>query len=245
MIPKIIHYCWFGRGEKPSIIKKCIRSWRKHCSDYQIIEWNEDNFDVNSSIWTKQAYAAKKWAFVSDYVRLKVLYDFGGIYLDTDVEVIKNFDDLLEHNAFTGFDAPQTIGTCVIAAEKNSEFIFELLNYYENRKFVTNSNFDMFPNGSIVGNILIENGLKTDDSTQTIYGCTVYPRTYFSPINCDNNEKYFTSNTYTIHHFSGLWRSENARKNMKRQKFRSTRFYRVYEQIVAYPIALYKKIFRK
>ena len=104
MIPKIIHYCWFGGGPKPKSVEKYIRSWKKYCSDYEIIEWNEDNFDISSSpLYVKQAYAAKKWAFVSDYARLKVVFEYGGIYFDTDVQVIKNIDTLLQYDAFFFF----------------------------------------------------------------------------------------------------------------------------------------------
>ena len=103
MIPKIIHYCWFGRGEMPKLIKKCIKSWKKFCPDYKIMLWNEDSFDINSTIWTKQAYEAKKYAFVADYVRLYALYNHGGIYLDTDQQLIKKIDCFTEHKAFMGF----------------------------------------------------------------------------------------------------------------------------------------------
>ena len=103
MIPKIIHYCWFGRNEKPEKIQKCIESWKIHLSDYQIIEWNEDNFDYNLLTYTKDAYNAKKYAFVSDVARVKALYEMGGIYLDTDVMVYQNFDSILKHNCVLGF----------------------------------------------------------------------------------------------------------------------------------------------
>ena len=109
MIEKKIHYCWFGKGEMKPLMKKCIKSWKKYCPDYEIIEWNEDNFDVNSTLWTKQAYEAKKYAFVSDYVRLKVLYEHGGIYMDTDVEVVKPIDEFLSHDAFCGYETLETI----------------------------------------------------------------------------------------------------------------------------------------
>ena len=103
-IPKTIHYCWFGRGEKPEIVKKCIDTWKDKLSDYEIIEWNEDNFDINQNDYVKEAYKAKKFAFVSDYVRVYALYNYGGIYLDTDVEVFKSFDDVLDNESFWGFE---------------------------------------------------------------------------------------------------------------------------------------------
>ena len=118
MIPKKIHYCWFGKNPLPEQTKQYIETWKKYCHDYEIIEWNEDNFDINQNQYCKEAYEAKKWAFVSDYVRLKVLYDNGGIYMDTDIEVIKPLDDLLQYNWFAGFEAEDRIQTGVIGAER-------------------------------------------------------------------------------------------------------------------------------
>ena len=112
MIPKIIHYCWFGYGPKPKLAEKCIRSWKKYCPDYQIIEWNENNFDISACpLYVRQAYEARKWAFVTDYVRLKVIYENGGIYMDTDVELKKNLDNLLPYNAYFGFENYWVIAT--------------------------------------------------------------------------------------------------------------------------------------
>ena len=105
MIPKKIHYCWVGGNSKPPLVKKCIQSWKKYCPDYEIIEWNESNYDISKNIYMKQAYEAKKWAFVTDYMRLDIIYEHGGIYLDTDVELIKNIDDLLSNEAFAGIES--------------------------------------------------------------------------------------------------------------------------------------------
>lgn len=135
-IPKIIHYCWFGRNEKPAIIKKCIKSWKKYCPDYQIIEWNEDNFDVNSVPFCQQAYEAKQWAFVSDYVRLKVLLDYGGIYMDTDVELIRSIDAMLPLGCFIGFQHEQFVSNgLIVGAEPHNAFIQENASVYENLSF--------------------------------------------------------------------------------------------------------------
>ena len=119
-IPKIIHYVWVGGKEKSELAKKCIESWRKYCPDYQIIEWNENNFDMNQNLYLKQAYQAKKFAFVSDYIRLKVLEKFGGIYLDTDIEIAKSLDEFLSHKGVVGFENQVWIATAVIMAEKQS-----------------------------------------------------------------------------------------------------------------------------
>lgn len=245
MIPKIIHYCWFGRGEKSKLIKKCIKSWKKYCPDYEIIEWNEDNFDIDGTLWTKQAYAAEKWAFVSDYVRLYALYNFGGIYLDTDVELLKSYDPLLNESAFTGFDSPKTLTTCTMAAEKQHPFIENLFSYYNGRSFNAENGFDLMPNGTIVSGILKEFGFAADGSEQTVLGCHIFPRTYFAPTNYGDYKTFFTASTYSVHHFDSSWRSAEAKKAQKRAKFHSTAFYRIYEQIAAYPIAAYKKIFKR
>ena len=131
MIPKKIHYCWFGRGEKPALAKKCIASWKKYCPDYEIIEWNEDNFDINYNAYTKYCYENKKWAFLSDYVRLLVVYEHGGIYYDTDVEALKSFDDLLTYKAYFGFENEEHINTGIgFGAEKEHTVLKSMLEMY-------------------------------------------------------------------------------------------------------------------
>lgn len=132
MIPKKMHYCWFGRGEKPKLAKKCIASWRRYCPDYEIIEWNEDNFDVNLNTYTKMCYEQKKYAFLTDYIRLFVVNDHGGIYFDTDVEVLKSFDDLLQNKAFFGFENNEFINTGVgFGAEAQNEVVQQMIKEYE------------------------------------------------------------------------------------------------------------------
>ena len=127
-IPKVIHYCWFGKGKMPNLAEKCIESWKKYCPEYKIVCWNEDNFDVNQNRYAKEAYDAGKWAFVSDYVRLKVLHDEGGIYLDTDVELIKPLDKLIEEIGFMGFDDKGVVSTGVgFACEKGNQLVAALL----------------------------------------------------------------------------------------------------------------------
>lgn len=245
MIPKILHYCWFGRGEKSKLIKKCIKSWKKYCPDYEVIEWNEDNFDIDGTLWTKQAYAAEKWAFVSDYVRLYALYNFGGIYLDTDQELLKPLDVFLTDSMFLGYASSDHISMGVLGCEKGNETIKLFLNYYNGRSFNTKDGFDLMPNGTIMSGILKEFGFAADGSEQTVLGCHIFPRTYFSPTNYDDYNTFFTASTYSVHHFDSSWRSAEAKKAQKRAKFHSTAFYRIYEQIAAYPIAAYKKIFKR
>ena len=127
MIPKIIHYCWFGGKPLPDEAKKLISTWKKYCPDYDIREWNENNFDINDCFYVKEAFEAKKWAFITDYVRLKVLYDYGGVYMDTDVEVCKPLDDLLSYNGVSGFESPSAIPTGIMAASRHNEWIGNLL----------------------------------------------------------------------------------------------------------------------
>ena len=128
-IPKVIHYCWFGKGEMPKLAKKCIRSWKKYCPDYEIICWNEDNFDLSQNRYMREAYEAGKWAFVSDFARLKIIYENGGIYLDTDVEIIKPIDDLTVNRGFMGFDEKGIVATGLgFGAEKGNEIIGEFFN---------------------------------------------------------------------------------------------------------------------
>ena len=146
-IPKIIHYCWFGKGEMPKIAKKCIKSWKKYCPDFQIICWNEDNFDFSKNRYMLEAYKAGKWAFVSDVVRLQVVYEFGGVYLDTDVELIKPIDDLIQTEGFMGFDEKGVIATGLgFGAEKGNKIIGEFLKDYKDISFIKpDGSYDLTP----------------------------------------------------------------------------------------------------
>ncbi|EOU1828647.1 glycosyl transferase [Clostridium perfringens] len=206
-IPKIIHYCWFGKGEKPKIVEECIKSWNKYLSDYEIIEWNESNFDINSNLYIKQAYESRKYAFVSDYVRVFALYKYGGIYLDTDVEVFKDFNDLLDNESFWGFEQENYIATSTIGARKGNKIIGDFLNSYKDKKFYKeDGSFDELTNVAIITSILKKYGLIQDGKYQEIYGlATFYPQTYFSPYDYINCRKIITNNTYCMHHFYKSW----------------------------------------
>ena len=146
-IPKVIHYCWFGKGEMPKLALKCIKSWKKYCPDYEIICWNEDNFDITQNRYMQEAYEAKKWAFVSDFARLKVIYDHGGIYMDTDVEILKPIDDLLETKGYMGFDEKGLMSTGLgFGAEKGNKIVGEFLKSYEDIPFVLpDGTYDLTP----------------------------------------------------------------------------------------------------
>ena len=165
MIPKIIHYVWVGNNPKPKDIKKCMKTWKKHLKDYKIIEWNESNFDISSHPFVKKAYEAKKWAYVSDYIRMYAIYNYGGIYLDTDVLVLENFDKFLNNKVFVGFERENYPFTAVFGAEKKNKFIKKLLDYYDN---LDAYNFDFENNNTIsVSNILInEYGCSKENKEQ-------------------------------------------------------------------------------
>lgn len=207
MIPKIIHYCWFGGGEKPPIVKKCINSWKIHLADYEIIEWNEENFNMNSNPYVSEAYKLKKFAFVSDFVRVHALFNQGGIYLDTDVEVFKSFDDLLHHNSFWGFEQGDYVATSTIGAVEKNQLIERFLNSYTNRSFLKeNGKFDDSTNVSLVTNILEDMGLKRNGEYQEIENIGVfYPQTYFSPYDYINCRSLRNDKTYSIHYYHKSW----------------------------------------
>ncbi|WP_078545754.1 glycosyltransferase family 32 protein [Litchfieldia alkalitelluris] len=206
-IPKIIHYCWFGEKDKPGIVKKCIESWNKYLIDYEIIEWNEDNFDISSIPYVNQAYQSKKFAFVSDYVRVYALYNYGGIYLDTDVEVFKSFDNLLHHDSFWGFEQENYIATSTIGATRENTIIKSFLESYKNKDFkLGDGSFNETTNVAFITKMLEEMGLVRDGSYQKINdNDCIYPQTHFSPYDYINCRVLKTCQTYTIHHFYKSW----------------------------------------
>lgn len=216
-IPKIIHYCWFGKGEKSELAEKCIRGWREKLPEYEIKEWNEDNFNICTNQYVKEAYKNKKYAFVSDYVRLYALYNYGGIYLDTDVEVLSDFNDILNLKGFLGFEDKELISTAVIGAEKNNLLIEEWLNTYEKRKFIENGKAKEVTNVRYITNLLLKKGLIQNNKVQNIYddNFTIFPAEYFSPLKIGSNKPKLTSNTITIHWFEGSWLTLRKRIKIK------------------------------
>lgn len=213
MIPKTIHYCWFGRNPKPKLAQKCIKSWKKYCKGYEIIEWNEDNFDISSApLYVRQAYDAKKWAFVTDYVRLWAMIKYGGIYLDTDVEVIRPLDFFLQHQAFSGFEDNTNIQTGVMACEKGFPLYREFMAYYDTVSFINaDGSNNLTTNVRIITRICLEHGLVQNNTLQDICGFVLYPNDVFCPINYYDHKLYKTANTATIHWFSGSWQDTSAR----------------------------------
>lgn len=217
MIPKIIHYCWFGGNPLPNDVIKCINSWKTYCPDYKIIRWDETNYDINNSKYVQEAYEEKKWAFVSDVARLKIVYDNGGIYLDTDVELIKSLDGVLDNSFFFAIEKdsnPET-GQVVIqiatglgfGAEKGNPTLKLVLDEYENAHFKKNSLLDMTPCPVRNTRALAKCGFKMVDKLQKLRDGTIYPSDYFCPIECSTKIKRFTTNTISIHHYSSSWKT--------------------------------------
>lgn len=212
MIPKIIHYCWFGRGEMPKEAKKCIASWHELMPDYEYKLWNEDAFDVNSVSYTKEAYEVHKFAFVSDYVRLWALEREGGVYLDTDVEVFRSFDDLLGYKAFAGFEGSKhlPLGTCVMASVAHGEWVTEQLKAYENRHFLKPDGIcDLTTNVQFITAIMRGKGFIQNGKEQDYKDMHVFPVEYFSPRNT-MGEYIRTEHTYANHLGLGTW-DKNAK----------------------------------
>lgn len=225
MIPKTIHYCWFGCNPKPKLAEKCIISWKKHCPDYQLIEWNEDNFDILSApLYVRQAYEAKKWAFVTDYVRLQVVYNMGGVYLDTDVEAIKCFDALLENTAFFGFESNKYVNTGLgFGAEKGSSILKELMDDYSSISFIKNDGtFDLKPCPVRNTLVFVKHGLKQNGNEQVLdNGIHIYPVSFFCPYDIASGMLKKRKETYSIHWFQASWYDTERRIEFTKQRERN------------------------
>lgn len=208
MIPKIIHYCWFGRGKMPELAEKCIASWKKYLPEYEFKLWNEDTFDINSVPYVKEAYESRKFAFVTDYIRLWALYNYGGVYMDTDVEILKPLDEFLKLPAFTGYEASSGMSpvTGLMASAPKGIWVTEQLAYYDDKHFINpDGTLDMTPNTVTISDIMVQNGFEITGK----YGVYkddmhVFPVDYFCPLTSTRVLK-LTSNTCCIHHFAGSW----------------------------------------
>lgn len=218
-IPKKIHYCWFGNNDKPKIVMKCIETWKRILPDYEIIEWNENNFDINSNKYVKEAYENKKYAFVSDYVRVYVLYNIGGIYLDTDVEVFKPLDKFLKEDSFWGFEEKNYIATSTIGAKAGNKLIKQFLDFYEGKSYnEMATSIETSTNVQIVTKIFKDMGFEMNGEKQTIDEiATIYPQEYFSPYDYINYYDKKTDKTYTKHLFYKSWVSpkDKIKSNIK------------------------------
>lgn len=225
MIPQIIHYCWFGHNPKPQLAEKCIASWRQFFPNYELKEWNENNFDVNIVPYVKEAYEAKKYAFVSDYARFWILYNFGGLYFDTDVEIIRPLDSVIAEGPFMGCEQDYMRkpngkmmagkGTAVnpglgVGAEPQMELLKSMLDMYATIHFI---NADGSPNEKTVvaymTEMLAKNGLKDEVGIQKVSGFTIYPKEYFAPKDYLTNKIHICENTLTIHHYDASWREKS------------------------------------
>lgn len=221
MIPKIIHYCWFGGNPLPESAKKCIASWRKYLPDYEIKEWNESNFDVNIIPYTAEAYKVKKYAFVSDYARFWILYKYGGLYFDTDVEVIKNMDDIIAKGPFMGCEAgEEKTGTMTmelgiapglgIGANQGLKLYRQVLDWYEEHHFTTWLGVTQKTVVNIVSEIFAAKKIESiSNGIYKVCGIYIYPSDYFCPLNYFTHEMRITDNTRSIHHYTATWVKNN------------------------------------
>lgn len=211
-IPKKIHYCWFGGNPLSELAQRCIASWKKYCPDYEIIEWNESNFDINCCVYVQEAYGAQKWAFVSDVARLFALVKYGGIYMDTDVEVLKSLDDILMYEAVSGFEAKERINTGLMACRKGHAFFDEFLREYDGIHFLKeDGSYDLTTNVTRITSRFLKSGVCLNNSMQTVKGVTLFPSDFFCPKDNETKEILLTENTYVIHHFDGSWVPEEYR----------------------------------
>lgn len=255
---KYIHYCWFGKNPLPKLAKKCIKSWKKYLPDYEIIEWNESNFDINLTKFSKQAYEAKKWAFVSDVARVYALKEYGGIYFDTDMLLKTNIDELLEHELIAGWESEYNVAVGVLTAKhKNNELIDKLWQFYKENEFSVENVYSLsIP--TILTNILKSDyGLRSKYlENQILNGdIKIYARDYFYPISCDNTPNMFTKNTCMIHYYIGSWLSSSDKKKIKFEMLfgkkmgniilkvlvKCKRLFKNFLKLILYPYVIYRR----
>ena len=205
-IPKVIHYCWFGRNPLPERYAKWMESWKKFCPDYEIVEWNEDNYDIHAHRYMAEAYEAGKWGFVPDYARLDIIYRYGGIYLDTDVELVRNLDDLLQESAFAGFQDHCVNFGLGFGAVPHHEGIRILRDAYDGVCFCrSDGSLNLLPSPAYQTDCLIEHGLSANGERQNVLGIELYPCGWFSPMLHYSHRLVLNENTHSIHHFDGSW----------------------------------------
>ena len=226
-IPKVIHYCWFGKGKMPKLAKKCIKSWKKYCPDYEIICHTEDNFDLTQNRYLNEAYKAGKWAFVSDYARLKIIYENGGIYLDTDVELIKPIDDLVRLKGFMGFDEKGIVATGLgFGAEKGNKIVSEFLKDYDDIPFILpDGSFDLTPCPDRNTEALKRLGMDIENKNQTFMDVTFLPDEYLCPMDYYTGKKTITDKTYSIHHYSASWTNSVTKRTTQIKRIIGVKMY--------------------
>ena len=212
LIPKTIHYCWFGGGELPELAKRCIESWDTYCPDYKIVEWNERNFDLNLFPYAREAYESRKYAFVTDVVRLYALANYGGFYMDTDVEVVASLEPLRCYEAVSGFESETEIPTGLMASIPHQPMICELLSEYEHLHFLDDSgHMDLTTNVVRITNTCSSYGFIPNNTFQVVNGFTFLPKDYLCPKDHATGRIARTENTLAIHHFNGSWQSDEDR----------------------------------
>jgi mannosyltransferase OCH1-like enzyme len=222
MIPKKIHYCWFGGNPLPLLAQKCIESWKKYLPDYEIIEWNEANYDVHKIPYISQAYKAKKYAFVSDYARVDILNEHGGVYFDTDVEVLKDLSLILAKGPFLGIEAAGAIANGLgMAAEQGDAILKEILDSYSQEAFLNpDGTYNLKTVVVRVSDIFRQYGFTDNESQiQEVANYTIYPPEYFCPKNVQTGILTITENTYTIHHYDASW-LEDWQKQVQIDKYK-------------------------
>lgn len=215
MIPKVIHYCWFGHNPLPKDVLNCISSWRKYCPEYEIRQWDESNFDVTVHPYVKEAYKAKKWAFVTDFARLYILEHEGGIYLDTDVELISSLDSILQHDCVLNEEIPGRVNTGVgFASVAHHQAVKAMLAEYDGVHFINSHGImDVTPCPIRNTSALNKLGYHRGETLLEHIDCMVLPPEYMSPINSETGEKKITLHTVSIHHFAGSWKTESEKKS--------------------------------
>lgn len=219
MIPRVIHYCWFGKKRLPFLERKCIKSWKKMCPDFEIKRWDETNFNININSYVSSAYKNKRFAMVTDYARLWIVYSYGGVYFDTDVQALKDIKPLLKNTSFFGFQKQK--GKALVAtglgfgSEKKNKIIKKMMEDYENDIFENDNSITKMTCPEKNSHVFEEYGFRLDGTTQMINGNVVFSSEYFCPIDLSTLDKNITENTFTIHHFAGRWLTKSERKRIK------------------------------
>lgn len=215
VIPKKIHYCWVGGNPIPEKNLKCIDSWKRFCPDYEIVEWNESNYDFTKNRYMHEAYEARKWGFVPDYARLDIIYTHGGIYLDTDVEIVRSLDELLYNDAFCGFEDMKHIAFGLgFGSKVNFPLFKDMRDFYNDIPFIKeDKSLNLIASPILQTEFLLKRGLNQGGGFQVLKGLAIYPVEYFAPLSLGTRHLKRTSNTYSIHWFDGSWLSEELRSS--------------------------------
>jgi hypothetical protein len=245
MIPKTIHYCWFGGAPLTKLAQKCVASWKEYCPGYTFMLWNEANFDINTVQFTAQVAKIKKWGFIVDYIRAWAVFNFGGIYLDTDVELYKPLDDLLDANVcFAGFEDMEYINPgSIFAGEKDCTIALEVMDYYSHYDIFDGGNREnLVPSPRIFTNILLKYGLAMNNSYQKLGVFTAYPSDYFSPKLFVTDTLNITENTYSIHHYEGSWLSAPMKRLLKEKIYLNKKIKNIMIKTLLIKLCVLKKI---